>query len=231
MIRKFGIPGDLVRMEVQGIVRRVPRSHKSISSRLTYVEAWVKAGFCPDLKGERHVKKGRVRYDAVQLPEELNKYTKDLYAGVSACRRLLDSGKLAEARERLESIERLVKDMEDRADPDRQRGQTVLAGSSSGGESRRGKLNEDTLEIIAYVAAGHSYGKRPGSLSQTATLLLGASSGTGERTRRNLDSLGQRVGRFRRLECGVRANGAVKNDAEMVNVVARGLRRLVGSDL
>lgn len=105
----------------------------------------------------RHVKKGRVRYDAVPLPENLNEYRKDLYAGASGCRRLLESGKLAEARERLESIERLVKDMEDRADPDRRRGQAVLAGSHGGGESKDGRVKADTPEIIAFVEDGHSY--------------------------------------------------------------------------
>ena len=111
-------------------------------------------GVCPDLKGERHVEGWRVSYDTIPLPKELDPHKQDLGTGLSACRRLLDSGELDAARERLKGIEWLVEDMACRGDPDRRRGKKVVAGASKSGKMRR---KADTPEIIAYVKDRHTY--------------------------------------------------------------------------
>ena len=164
MIRKFGVPGDLPRLLALGWARLRPPSAPVIASRLAYLESCVRYRACPDLKGKRHVENGRVGYEFVPLPADLQPHSEDLDAAIRACQCLLDGGNLQAARERLEGVEKLVEDMARRADPDRRRGEKVVAAASKGGKKSR---KADTPAILAYVK-DHSYGQAAGKFSRTS---------------------------------------------------------------
>ena len=156
-IREFGIPGDLPRMAALGIGRRIPHTTRSLASRLDCLDACMKFGICPDLKGDRHVENGRVSYDAIPLPEELDPHKQDLRTGVSACRRMLDSGDLEAAREGLAGIEMLVEDMKERAAKTaHQLARDTLKRQKKGGRGREGKLKKTTIEALKLLGKGRN---------------------------------------------------------------------------
>ena len=161
MTRTFGIPGDLPRMRALqaalGIGRLRPHSAESLASRLDYMDDCMQFGICPDSKGERHVENGRVGYDTVPLPEELEPHKQDLGTCLSACHRMLDSGDLEAAREGLKGIEALVEDMKERAaKPAHQLVRDTLKRRINAGHARKGKLKDTTKEALKLLALGRN---------------------------------------------------------------------------
>ena len=156
-VREFDIPGDLPRMAALGIGRRRLHTARSLASRLDCLDACMQFGICPDLKGERDVENGRVTYDTIPLPEELYPHKQDLRTGVSACRRMLDSGDLESARERLAEIEMLVEDMKERAAKTaHQLARDTLERQKKGGRGREGKLKKTTIEALKLLGKGRN---------------------------------------------------------------------------
>ena len=156
-IRTFGIP-DLPRMAAAlGIGRWLTPPAKFITSRLDYLADCVRYRVCPDLKGERHVENGRVSYDPVPLPKELEPHRQDLGTGVMECRRLLDTGDLDAARERLKRIDWLVESMKARAaEPAHQLERDTLKRQQKGGRNRKGKLKKTTKKAVELLSIGRN---------------------------------------------------------------------------
>ena len=154
-IRTFGIPGDLPSVAALGFSRFRPHTAKSLASRLDYLDDCVRYAVCPDSKGERHVENGRVSYDTIPLPKELEPDRQDLGTSVTECRRLLDTGDLEATRERLKVIDWLVEDMGRRTiEPDLRRERNAQKGRRLGGLNHKGTRTEQTKEVLKRLGLG-----------------------------------------------------------------------------
>jgi len=158
-IRTFNFPDEIPLALALGYIKNtVPWSEK-INTRLDYIEKCLLLKVCPDLKGKRFVEEGHASYLGVPLPSDLENFAEGLQEAVVRCRKLLDKKKNLEARNCLESIDASVAEFTRRADPDRKRGLKSVKYAQQGGKLRKGKFKPETLEILAYVENGHSYGQ------------------------------------------------------------------------